>query len=203
MIDTAAFAARCRGMFVQPTATLRDHAQPLPPWQIAAREHALPLAVASAAVSTLLNWAIPPWFLGVEPFGLSLDFVLLHLVMDTAANLFGILLVACVVMVFSRMCAGRPDFGASFVLAALAATPYCVGKALVPLPVIGPLAWFAGLIYSLVLLYRGGLPVLMIPAQNRAKHFALTLLSLLMIGMVAVMALGQWAQSVVGSAEWQ
>lgn len=201
MIDIAAFVTRCRGMILQPDATLREHAQPLPPWQVAGREHALPLVVISAVVSTVLIWLFPPQLPGIGVLVFSLDTLLLQLALETAAGFIGILVVAGVIMIFSGMFGGRSAFGASFVLATLAATPYYLGKALVPLPMIGMLTWFAGLIYSLVLLYKGSGVVLLVPAQNRGKQFALSLISLLLIAMMLFMALGHWVQVAVGSAE--
>ncbi len=178
MFDYAAFIARCRGMIAAPNATIREHVQPVPPWATVAREHLLPLIVLAATVSTLLVVIIYPEIAAFED-------LLRRFIRMVVIGIAGAVVMAGVIMFFAGIFGGRATFSAAFVTVALALTPYFLTEALLPLPLIGILASFAGLIYSLMLLYRAGPIALQLPWQNRGKHFALSILSLLLIAMLA------------------
>lgn len=190
MVDVAALIARTRGMIAQPEATLTEHADPLPPWQVVASQHALPIIIASAVISSLLFVMLAP---ALAPAGIEvpgLDLVLVQLLLRVAINFLAIAVMAGVVMTFSGMFGGSRDFNAAFMLVALAMTPHYVAEAILPVPLIGPIVAIVGLVYSLVVLYRGVPIVLHLPPQNRGKHFFMSLLSLFLITLLAGLALG-------------
>lgn len=186
MVDLAAVIGRVKGMFKEPEATLAAHADPAPPWTIALREHALPVVAGCAAISSVVLLLILG-FSGVQG-GPGLDLVVIQFLLRVVLNLMTIFLFAAVVMVFSGMFGGASDFNSSYVLVALGLTPMFVAELVAPIPALGIAAAFGGLIYSMIILYRGVSIVLKVPQQNRAKHFALTLATLLFLGMIMVMA---------------
>ncbi len=186
MIDVAAFGRRVRGMIADPKTTLADHCDPLPPWSVVAREHVVPLIVATSLVSALLLILVPPP--GME--GSALPLALFQLLARLAVNVVALAVIAGLVALYSGMFGGRREFDAAWLLAALAFTPLYVAEAIWPLPAIGPIAGLAGLIYSLVILYQGGPIALDLPDKHRAAHFVLTLLSLFLVLIVAGLALG-------------
>ncbi|MEO3435388.1 YIP1 family protein [Inquilinus sp. CAU 1745] len=186
MVDLAAVIGRVKGMFKEPEATLAAHADPAPPWTIALREHALPVVAGCAAISSVVLLLILG-FSGVQG-GPGLDLVVIQFLLRVVLNLMTIFLFAAVVMVFSGMFGGASDFNSSYVLVALGLTPMFVAELVAPIPALGIAAAFGGLIYSMIILYRGVSIVLRVPQQNRAKHFALTLATLLFLGMILVMA---------------
>ena len=186
-------------MIAAPEATIRDHVRPVPPWAVAAREHAVPLIVLTAVVSTGMIWLFPPQFLaGHDAFGFEV--LLLQFVMKVIVNVVGLALVSGVVMFFAGVFGGKATYSAAFVMVALAATPYLLAEAVLPLPMAGGLIFLAGLIYSLVLLYKAGPIALQLPWQNRGKHFAMSILSLLLIAMLAGTALTPFFAPVPGSS---
>ncbi|MGP1394403.1 MAG: Yip1 family protein [Inquilinaceae bacterium] len=189
MVDVTGLAGRIQGMLVRPDATLLEHGRPVPPWPVVAREHAAPLIIASASVSFVLYWIFGMPAVGVVEAP-SLTEAVLGFVLRVVVNFAGLALMALVVRVFSAMFGGSPDFNASYVLVALAMTPYYVGEAVLPLPVVGGLLAFGGMIFSLIILYKGVPPLLRVPQENRSKHFALTLVSLFLATMVAALILG-------------
>ena len=199
MLDVSTFVARCRGMMSKPEATIRDHVQPVPPWTVVAREHLVPLIVLTAAVSTVLIRVFPPPFLVDHPGALGLEVLLLQFVFKIFINLVAVVVVSGVVLFFAGVFGGRATFSAAFVMVALAATPYFLAEAVLPLPVIGGIAWVAGLVYALVLLYKAGPLALRLPWQNRGKHFAMSILSLLLIAMLAGTALVPVFEPMAGS----
>ncbi len=189
MFDPSAFVARCRGMIAAPDATIRDHVRPVPPWGVAAREHAVPLIVLTAAMSTVMIWLFPPQLLAAHAEA-GLELLLLQFVMEIVVNFVGVAVISGVVMFFAGVFGGQATFNAAFVMVALASTPYLLAKTVVTLPIIGAFVFLAGLIYTLVLLYKAAPIALQLPWQNRGKHFAMSLLSLLMIAMLARTAFG-------------
>src|SRR3546814_3418381 len=56
LIDFSARGGRMRGMVARPEATLVEHATPIPPWRVVAREHTLPLVTGCAAVTIAMFW---------------------------------------------------------------------------------------------------------------------------------------------------
>lgn len=192
MVDVAAVVGRVRGMVVRPGETLSEHTRPVPPWRVVAREHTLPLLVGSAAVSTVLIWLFMPMMMavsGVEAGGPGLGIAALRLIVNVAVNFGLIALMAGVVRGFAGMFGGRADFDASYTLVALALTPLFVGEALVPVPALGWIAFLAGFVYALVILYRGTPTVLGLPRENQGKHFALTLVTMFLLSLVVAFVL--------------
>lgn len=186
MIDLAAVVGRVRGVLFQPEQTLADHSRPVPPWRIVAREHTVPVIVASALISTALLLLFHPILLGPDveiQVGLGL---LLRLAVRIAFNFASIAVMAAVVSFFGGLLGGRANFDAAYVLAALSMTPAYVGGAVFPIPLLGQLAGLAGVIYSLVILYRCAPALVGVPEENRGKHMVLTVVSLFVIGAVAL-----------------
>ena len=180
MVDLALFVKRCTGMLRRPLATMREHADPLPPWQVVAREHVLPLVAISALVSTLLFWVMLAMSgMAFGPVQLVMQFVLTMVI-----GVVSVMITGAVVSVFSGIFGGLQSFNGGMVLAGLAMTPQYLAEALWPVPQIGILLVIAGAIASLVLIYRGAPVVLRLPAENRGKHFAMSIITLLLIAMV-------------------
>jgi hypothetical protein len=187
MVDVAATVGRIRGMVVDPDATLAEHVQPVPPWAIVAREHAVPLIAGSAAVSTVLSLAFVP---AAGTTGGGLIELLVLLLVRVAVNFGMVALMAALVAFFAGMFNGANDFNRGFVLVTLAMTPLYVGEAVLPIPLLGTLAALGGLIYSMIILYRN-IPVAMnVPRTSRGRHFFMTLASMFLILMIAGLALG-------------
>lgn len=184
MVDIAAVVGRVRGMVVQPQQTLARHTQPTPSWNIVAREHTLPLLIGSSAVSTVLLWLFLPMVAMPDMGAPGLGFVLFRFAANVVVNFALIALMAGVVMVFAGMFGGRSDFDGSYALVALALTPLFVGEALVPIPMVGMIAFFGGLIYALVILYRSTPAVLGVPPESRGKHFLLTVATMFLLSTV-------------------
>ena len=190
MIQLAAVATRVRGIVADPVTTMREHSDPTPPWRVVAAEHTLPLVAVCAVVWAVLMYLfLPPELVpaGEEP---SLVGLLLRGAMIGLINIAGVTILAALVRFFSTMFGGRGDFDTAYVLSALAMTPYLIGEALILFPVFGRIFMLAGFVYTLVLLYRGGEPVLRLPRQNRAKHWVLTVMSTFVAAMLATLILG-------------
>lgn len=201
MTDLSLFVQRCSGMLRTPVRTMQEHADPLPPWRVVMREHVIPLIIASAAVSTLLFWLIPPPILVRADITFGPLELLIQFALTAVFGIASVFVTGAVVAVFSGMFGGIQGFNGGMVLAGLAMTPHYLAEALRPLPAIGLLLAIAGLIASLVLLYRGAPVVLRVPAQNHGKHFALTFLTLLLMAMVAGALMGPIiAPALVGQA---
>src|SRR3546814_13470098 len=99
MIDFSALVGRMRGMVARPEATLVEHATPIPPWRVVAREHTLPLVPGCAAVTLAMFWVfLAPVTGGALP-GPALALVLLVAVVPIAVGLVSLL--ALVVGVFA------------------------------------------------------------------------------------------------------
>jgi len=171
-------------MVVDPDTTLAEHVQPVPPWVIVAREHAVPLIAGSAVVSTVLSLVFVPAAAG----GL-IELVVL-LVVRVAVNFGMVALMAALVALFAGMFGGANDFNRGFVLVTLAMTPLYVGEAVLPIPLLGTIAALGGLIYSMIILYRNIPLATGVPRTARGRHFFMTLASMFLILMIAGLALG-------------
>ena len=190
MVEIAALVGRMRGMIAQPDATLLDHADPVPSWRVVAIEHTVPLISISAGVSLILFYVFVPGDLppGVEMPGLAA--MLIQTLVRVAINVGLISLLAGIATFFSGMFGGFADFNRAYVLSALGMTPVFLAEAILPIPVIGLLAFLLGLFYSFTVFYRGTALVLKVPQNNRGKHFALTIAALVVIVFIAALILG-------------
>ena len=194
MVDLAATSHRIYGMVADPQATLAYNSQPVPPWRLVAREHVLPLVVATSLVNALLMWMLRPLHEAiVREAGFEMPDAAhpaLTLVLRIVTQFAGILVWAAVVGFFAGTLGGRNDFNAAYVLVALALTPYIIAASLVPIPYVGLILWLCGFVYALVILYRGVPKLVGVPDQNRAKHMALSLGAMLLTGLVVALLLG-------------
>ena len=188
MVDIAITAGRIYGMVVDPQTTLAHNSQPVPPWQTVAKEHVLPLIITTAVLHTVLIWMLHPLYeMIADNAGEQLPEMVnpvLMLVMRSITQFIGLIVWGIVIGFFAGILGGRNDFNAAYVLAALALTPYIVAGALNPIPVFGTLLWVCSLVYALVIIYRG-VPVLVgVPEENRAKHFTLTLIVMVLVALM-------------------
>lgn len=188
MVDIALTAGRIYGMVVDPQTTLAHNSQPVPPWQIVAKEHVLPLIITTAVLHTVLSWLLFPLYeMIASNQGAQLPELAnpaLMLMMRTITQLIGLIVWGIVLGFFAGILGGRNDFNAAYLLAALALTPYIVAGALNPIPLIGTLLWLCSLVYALVIIYRG-VPVLLgVPEENRAKHFTLSLVVMVVVALM-------------------
>lgn len=188
MVDFSATANRVVGMIRDPQATLAYNSQPVPPWRIVAKEHVLPVIVATAVIKSLMLLALAPvadpalqaMAMEVPDFGdLIRDGVL-----GIAIQFADIVIWAVVVGFFAGLVGGRNDFNAAYLLVALALTPHMVSSALLPIPAIGPLLWLGSFIYAMVILYRGAPALVGVPGESRTRHLVLSLASMMVAGIV-------------------
>lgn len=196
MTDLSAALIRMRGMITTPDATLADHVSPVPRWTVVAREHTLPLLIGSALVSILLLFLIPP----PSDAGPALTLVDLAslVIVRVVVNFVLLMIMAAVLGLFSGLFQGSSDFSSAYVLSALAMTPLYLGEAVLPIPLLGPLAALAGLIYSVVILYKGVPRALGVPQRARGRHFMLAMVSLFLIWMLAGLLLGPYLMPEAG-----
>lgn len=186
-MDFAAFIARVHGMLVRPQETLAADALPAPPWQIAAREHAIPLIVASAVTAALLSLIFPDAGFAPAPGMIELVF---DTVLRIVLNIAFVAATAALACLFAGMFGGTTQFDAGFAVIALAMTPAYVGEALLPLPLLGGVAALVGIVYGLVVLYKGMAGVMGVPDEHRGKHFLLTVVSSFIVSIILAMMLG-------------
>lgn len=179
MVDMAALVARVRGMLVSPEQTLEAHVRPVPPWIVVAREHALPLILASAVASSLLLMIFPP---PAGPLGLAR--LATGLVVSVSMNFVGLMLLAWIASQLSRMLGGRQDYDSGFALMALCMTPAYLGEAVLPLPVVGFTGFLAGIVYAFVLYFRGIPIALEVQPEHRGKMLILTVMAMLMVSVM-------------------
>lgn len=191
MVDFSATANRIYGMMTDPQATLAYNSQPVPPWRIVAKEHVLPIIVATAVISGLLLWALQPIYqMAYEALAMEMPGfgdLILNGVFRIAIRFADIAIWAVVVGFFAGALGGRNDFNAAYILVALALTPHMVCAALWPIPAIGPLLWLASFIYAMVILYRGAPVLLSVPGESRARHLVLSLVSTALVGIVMML----------------
>ena len=194
MADLATTSSRIIGMVSDPGATLAQNSQPVPPWHLVAREHVLPLIVVTAVVNSLLMWLLRPMHEAiVRQAGLEMPETgnpLFTLALRIATQFAGIFVWALIVGFFAGTLGGRNDFNAAYVLVSLALTPYILAAALVPIPYIGLMLFLCGLVYALIIMYRGIPALIGVPDENRAKHLALSLVSMVLAGLGVALLLG-------------
>lgn len=204
MVDIATTASRAYGMIADPQATLADNSRPVPHWRIVAREHVLPVIVASAAVHVVLTLALRPVHEAIfrsaglempESGDLALD-IGIRIGMQFA----GILAWSVIIGFFAGTLGGRNDFNAGYVLVALALTPYVIGTAMLSIPVLGLLFWMAGFVRAIVTLYQGAPALLGVPNENRGKLLVLSLVSMLLAGVAVASVFGPLVARPIGVA---
>ena len=202
MVDIPTTASRIYGMVVDPQATLARNSQPVPPWHVVAKEHALPLIVSTALLHAALTWLLRPLYeiiarsAGVPLPELGNPGILIAL--RTITQFAEIFVWALVIGFFARSLGGRSDFNAAYLLAALAMTPFIVASSLNPIPVFGTVLWLCGLVYAVIIMYRGVPALVGVPEENRAKHLALSITSMLMAGLAVRLILGPIAAHPAG-----
>ncbi|NNG05206.1 MAG: hypothetical protein HKM95_14070 [Inquilinus sp.] len=189
MVDLTSVVGRTAGMLLRPLPTLEAHSRPVPPWTVVAREHVLPLLVASALVWALLTWLFRAHFeaLGI-PMPDSLPTMMAVVALRVVFQFSGLLAMAKIAAMVAGNLGGRDDFPAAYTLVALSLTPSMVGNALSPIPMIGGVTWLGGLIYGLTIFYRAMTGVIGVPTESRGKHLAFTLV-ITVLAMLMVIAL--------------
>lgn len=190
MTDLTAAATRMRGMLTAPEATLHEHLSPTPPWLVVAREHTLPLLIGSALISIVLLVLIPPP--GGQADGPSMVDITSLVVVRIFVNFFLLLVMAGVLGFLAGMFQGSTNFNSAYVLTALSMTPLYLGEAVLPIPLLGPMAAMAGLVYSIVILYKGVPRALMVPQTSRGRHFLMSMVLLFVIWVFAGLMLGPY-----------
>jgi hypothetical protein len=85
---------------------------------------------------------------------------------------------------------GKRSFDAAYAVVALAIIPSSLGLAISPVPWIGWLLSLIASIYSLVLAYRFLPRYLEIPETARVKHFALSIVTAIVVNLVVTMTIG-------------
>lgn len=186
-MDLATFIARVHGMLVQPQETLATDARPAPPWQVAAREHALPLITASAVTAALLSVVFPG---SAAMAATGLIGLVFETVLRIVLNVGFLAVTAGLACLFAGMFGGTTRFDVGFAVVALSLTPAYVGEAVMPVPVLGTLAALGGLVYGLVVLYQGMADLMGVPPEHKGKHFLLTVASSFIAALFLIALLG-------------
>ena len=187
-MELAAVVGRMRGMLLEPDATLAAHGVPAPNWRIVLREHALPVLVLPLSSGT----------------GVSIGLIALLLIGRVILNLAGLFVMAAIIRFYAGMFGGAASFDAAFVLVALAMTPLYVAEMLGPgvqLLLSTPAAVLLILLalgYAFTILYRGTGLVMAVPQANRGAHFGLTLVTLVVLMMLAGLLLGPYVVPMPG-----
>lgn len=190
VLDLAAVVGRVRGMLFEPDATLAGHGVPAPGWRLVVREHALPVLAGTSAGAFVLAALLGP------ATGPSVAFLALFMASRVIINLAGIFLMASVVRFYAGLFGSTAGFDAAFVLVALAMTPVYVAEMLAPVvqaalsPAATMLLVLLAFGYSFAILYRGTGLVLGLPPEHRGAHFGLTLVTLVVLAMLAGLLLG-------------
>lgn len=170
--------ARCKGMVLQPSETMRSDAVPAPPWRIVMGQHLAPLAIVT------LGFALATRFMfGTVAIG---GVAIVQTVVAILAFLIATAAVALVMKSVAGMSHGRSDYDSAFALLALSQTPALLGQALQALGGIGMLIGVAGAIYSLVILFKGIPIVLGVPEDERWKVFGITFIVAAMIELMSL-----------------
>ncbi len=193
MVDFSATASRIYGMITKPQETLAYNSQPVPSWLIVAKEHVLPIVVATSVINGLLLWMLQPFY---EPIyqAAAMDIpgsgdLIINSILRIAFEFAGIAVWAVVVGFFAGILGGRNDFNAAYLLVALALTPHMVSTALQPIPGIGALLLLGSFVYAMVILYRGAPALVGVPGESRGRHLALSLVSMVMAAVVLTLIL--------------
>ncbi|MEQ9812580.1 MAG: YIP1 family protein [Azospirillaceae bacterium] len=189
MLDLNAFYNRIAGIIARPTETFESDGVPAPPWQVAAREHLVPLLVVSAAIYVAVTFLFAPRE-ALQGLGLGLGELLLHAVIMIVVDFVSILLLARIAAAIASSLGTETGFDRAFVLMALALTPMLLGRSLGFLPLAGLFLVPASLIYSFVLIHRGAGLVLGLPAERRLMFTLGMFLAMLVISLVAALFVG-------------
>ena len=188
MVDLASLAGRTAGMLLRPVPTVADHIRPLPPWTLVAREHAAPLLIASTIVWATLTWAFRDFFVAnAVPIPDSISAMMVVALLRLAVQFAGLMVMAKIAALVAGNLGGRDDFTAAYTLTALSLTPSMLCNALSPIPLVGGVIWLTGFGYGVSIFYRAATIALDVPAENRGKHLALTLV-VTFIAMLMLMA---------------
>ena len=202
MVDFSATAGRIYGMLTDPQATLAYNSQPVPPWRIVAKEHVLPIIVASSVIHGILLWALQPVYESIFQAA-AVDMPdagnpIFNIALKIALEFASIAIWAAVVGFFAGALGGRNDFNAAYLLVALALTPHMISSALQPIPGLGALLWLASLIYAMVILYRGAPALVGVPGESRARHLILTLVSMVIAAIFITLLISPVLISISG-----
>ncbi len=195
MVDVPVLVSRVRAIITNPKETFLEHMQPAPPWSVVAREHVLPLLIATGLLASILILAFPPIDPTMGAVAPDLGTVAIVFLVRLAVSLLGLVALTVVVGVLAVLFDGQPRFNNAFTLVALAMTPVYLAEGIGPLPVIGPILAFGGLIYAMVLLYQGIPLALHVPDNKRVFHFILSLATMFVLMLVLVAAAFPFAVS--------
>jgi hypothetical protein len=183
MLDLRATVRWVTGIITGPDATARSYQETAPSWQHTFFVLTLPLYVVAYLIAVILS----------SVTGGDLLFGSLSFGVAVFAFLWSLLWTFVIAVLFdwlSEKCGGKRKFDAAYAVVGLAIVPAAVGTAIGPFPWIGWLISLAASIYSLMLAYRFLPLFLEIPEDNRAKHFALSIIAALVVNIIVSMAMG-------------
>jgi len=143
----------------------------------------LPAFVASYLIGGILGW-LPGVNAGLG--GLSF----MGLVLGLLFGLGWTFVVAFVFDFFAGTFGGVRNYNHAYATVGLAIVPACVGAILGALPWIGWLLSLAAGIYSLVLAWRFIPEFLAVPEDSRAKHYAASVVTLIVTGLIVLIIWG-------------
>ncbi len=183
MIDLQATVRWVTGVITDPETTAQSYRETTPNWQSTFFVLTLPLYVGAYLIAIVLSFVTGGGlFFGSLSFGIAV-FALLWSLLWT-------FVIAVLFDWLSERFDGKRNFDAAYAVVGLAIVPAAAGTAIGPFPWIGWLISLAASIYSLMLAYRFLPLFLEIPEDNRAKHFALSIIAAIVVNIIVSMAMG-------------
>lgn len=177
MFDAKRTLELIKGALLNPAATWDSYLSEADDWRRTATLLTLPLVVGCGVLGYLLALVVRShWYLP------GIGGLLLQLIVGLA----GAAVIAFIFAFFAGVFKGKNDFARALAATQLAFVPGYLGQIVAPVPMIGLLASFGLLIYSLVLLWRITPQYLEVPAGDHGKHYAASLVT----SFIAMLAIG-------------
>jgi len=174
------------GGLTNPQQTWTDYLGENPPWQRTLVELTAPLFIVSMVLSVLFSRMMG----GFSPYGMGrslLGALVIALVLGAVGFLIAVLVFNWLAGVFQ----GKSDFSRAFAAFSLAVIPaWLAGIVGSLIPWIGPLISLAGVIVSLVFVYRVIPLALEVPDPKRVVHFIVSFIVVFVINLVIGGVLG-------------
>ncbi len=148
-----------------------------------------------AAVATLIfGYRVPFTNIAFHP---SVSDTLLGFIGTIVMFIIGIVVYGWLSAYIASLFGGNRDINSGVLMMFLISMPSLLGKALGPLPYIGPLIAIVLSIYSLVLLYRAPVHFLGIAQENKTKQFILFIIAGIVVSFLLALTIGTLFQPTV------
>lgn len=178
-----------KGGLADPENTWKSFLAENPTWQQTAMVLTGPLLVANVVLSLIFSRMIG----GYSAYGLAGSWFS-ALIMGLVAAAIAVIITTGVFNFLAGTFRGTPHFSRAFAAVSLAAIPSWVAGAIgAIIPFIGGLIALAGVILTLIYLYRIMPLALNVPHDKRIVHYVVSLLVIIIINLVVGMTLGMGA----------